>query len=51
MTETHGPSYPFQATDWIDGINMDKLRTGCLARAKAELFEKRNFGAFLTLNE
>jgi hypothetical protein len=30
---------------------MDKLRTGCLARAKAELFEKRNFGAFLTLNE
>lgn len=51
MTEAHGMSYPFQSTDWIDGINMDKLRTGRLERAKTELFEKRNFGAFLSLNE
>jgi Xaa-Pro aminopeptidase len=44
-------SYPFQATDWIDGINMDNLRVGRLKRAKMELFEKRKFGAFLSLNE
>ncbi len=51
MTEKHGMSYPFQATDWIDGINMDNLRVGRLKRAKMELFEKRKFGAFLSLNE
>ena len=51
MTDAHGNSYPFQAADWIDGISMDKLRAGRLARAKTELFEKRDFGAFLSLNE
>ncbi|MEK6710092.1 MAG: M24 family metallopeptidase [Nitrospinota bacterium] len=51
MTEAHGISYPFQTTDWINGINMDNLRKGRLRRAKAELFEKRKFGAFLSLNE
>ncbi len=51
MTEAHGMSYPFQSTDWIQGINMDNLREGRLARAKTELFEKRDIGAFLSLNE
>ncbi|MBI2177393.1 MAG: M24 family metallopeptidase, partial [Candidatus Tectomicrobia bacterium] len=51
MTEAHGMSYPFQATDWINGINMDNLREGRLKRAKTELFGKRKFGAFLSLNE
>ncbi len=32
MTEAHGMSYPFQNTDWIQGINMDNLREGRLAR-------------------
>ena len=51
MTDAYGKSYPFQPADWIEGINMDKLRAGRLARAKKELFEKRKFGAFLSLNE
>jgi len=51
MTEAHGMSYPFQSTDWIDGINMVNLREGRLKRAKMELFEKRKFGALLSLNE
>ncbi len=51
MTEAHGLSYPFQGTDWINGINMDNLREGRLKRAKTELFEKRKFGALLSLNE
>ena len=51
MTDKYGKSYPFQPMDWIEGVNMDKLRTGRLNRAKAELFEKRNFGGLLSLNE
>jgi Xaa-Pro aminopeptidase len=49
--DAYGKSYPFQPADWIEGINMDKLRAGRLVRAKKELFEKRNFGAFLSLHE
>jgi Xaa-Pro aminopeptidase len=51
MTDKYGKSYPFQPMDWIEGVNMDKLRIGRLKRAKAELFEKRNFGGLLSLNE
>jgi Xaa-Pro aminopeptidase len=51
MTDKYGKSYPFQMTDWIDGINMDRLRSGRLARAKTELFVNNDFGAFLSLNE
>src|SRR3990170_1623471 len=51
MTEAHGMSYPFQGIDWINGINMDALREGRLKKAKVELFDKRKFGAFLSLNE
>ena len=51
MTDKYGKSYPFQPMDWIEGVNMDKLRTGRLNRAKAELFQKRNFGGLLSLNE
>jgi len=51
MTDAYGKSYPFQLTDWIDGINLDRLRQKRLERAKRELFEKRDFGAFLSLNE
>ena len=51
MTDLYGKSYPFQPMDWIEGVNMDKLRTGRLTRAKRELFEKRNFGGLLSLNE
>ncbi len=51
MTDQYGKSYPFQPMDWIEGVNMDKLRTGRLARAKKELFEKRKFGGLLSLNE
>jgi Xaa-Pro aminopeptidase len=49
--DAYGKSYPFQPADWIEGINMDKLRAGRLVRAKKELFEQRNFGAFLSLHE
>lgn len=49
--DAYGKSYPFQARDWIDGINMDKLRYGRRDRAQKVLFEKRNFGALLSLNE
>jgi len=51
MTDKYGKSYPFQPMDWIEGVNMDRLRTGRLARAKKELFEKRKFGGLLSLNE
>ena len=51
MTDAHGYSYPFQATDWLDQPNMDNLRSGRLARAKEQMFENRDFGAFLSLNE
>jgi Xaa-Pro aminopeptidase len=51
MTDKYGKSYPFQAQDWIEGVNMSNLRSGRLARAKSELFEKREFGAFLSLHE
>ena len=51
MTDAYPYSYPHQAADWIDQPNMDNLRSGRLERAKAELFGKREFGAFLSLNE
>jgi len=51
MTDKYGKSYPFQPMDWIEGVNMDRLRTGRLNRAKDALFKKRNFGALLSLNE
>lgn len=51
MTDAYGKSFPFQQTDWIDGINMDRLRYGRKDRAQKELFVKRNFGALLSLNE
>lgn len=51
MTDKYGKSYPFQPMDWIEGVNMDKLRQGRLDRTKAELFKKRNFGGLLSLNE
>jgi Xaa-Pro aminopeptidase len=51
MTDAYGKSPPFQPQDWIEPVNMTKLREGRLARAKAELFEKRKFGAFLSLHE
>jgi Xaa-Pro aminopeptidase len=44
-------SYPLSKVDWIEGINLDKLRVGRLKRAKEQLFEVRKFGAFLSLNE
>jgi Xaa-Pro aminopeptidase len=49
--DAYGKSYPFQARDWIDGINMDKLRYGRRDRAQKVLFENRKFGALLSLNE
>ncbi len=51
MTDKYGKSPPFQPQDWIEPVNMTKLRTGRLARAKKELFENRKFGAFLSLHE
>ncbi|MDE2228360.1 MAG: aminopeptidase P family protein [Alphaproteobacteria bacterium] len=51
MTDKYGKSYPFQPMDWIEGVNMDKLRQGRLDRTKAELFKKRKFGGLLSLNE
>jgi len=51
MTEQHGLSYPTTSVDWIQGINLDGLRDGRLARAKKQLFEVSKFGAFLSLNE
>ena len=51
MTEQHGLSYPTASVDWIQGINLDRLRDGRLARAKEQLFEVSKFGAFLSLNE
>ena len=51
MTDAYGKSPPFQPQDWIEPVNMTKLREGRLARAKKELFEKRKFGAFLSLHE
>ena len=51
MTDKYGKSYPFQPMDWIEGVNMDKLRTGRLNRTKEALFKKRNFGGLLSLNE
>lgn len=51
MTDAYGKSPPFQSQDWIEPVNMTKLREGRLARAKTELFEKRKFGAFLSLHE
>lgn len=51
MTDKYGKSYPFQATDWIDGFKLDRLRSKRLAKAKTSLFENRNFGAFLSLAE
>ncbi len=51
MTDRYGKSNPFQPADWIESVNMERLRNGRLARAKKELFEKRNFGAFLSLHE
>jgi Xaa-Pro aminopeptidase len=49
--DAYGKSYPFQARDWIDGINMDRLRYGRRDRAQKVLFENRKFGAILSLNE
>jgi hypothetical protein len=51
MTEQHGMSYPMTSVDWIQGINLDNLRDGRLARAKEQLFDISKFGAFLSLNE
>ena len=51
MTEEYGLSYPTTSVDWIQGINLDRLRDGRLARAKEQLFEVSKFGAFLSLNE
>ncbi len=51
MTEQYGMSYPMALVDWIQGINLDNLRDGRLARAKEQLFEVNKFGAFLSLNE
>ncbi|TAK43005.1 MAG: aminopeptidase P family protein [Betaproteobacteria bacterium] len=51
MTDAYGKSPPFQPQDWIEPVNMTKLREGRLARAKKELFDKRKFGAFLSLHE
>ena len=51
MTDAYGKSPPFQPQDWIEPVNMTKLREGRLARAKKELFERRKFGAFLSLHE
>ncbi|MFQ5912464.1 MAG: M24 family metallopeptidase [Nitrospinota bacterium] len=51
MTELYGMSYPMSSVDWIQGINLDKLRDGRLARAKEQLFEVSKVGAFLSLNE
>ena len=51
MTEQYGMSYPMALVDWIQGINLDNLRNGRLARAKEQLFEVNKFGAFLSLNE
>lgn len=51
MTDKYGKSYPFQPMDWIEGVNMDKLRQGRLDRTITELFRKRKFGGLLSLNE
>ena len=51
MTEEYGLSFPSDRVDWIEGINLEALRTGRLQRAKEALFEQNDFGAFLTLNE
>jgi Xaa-Pro aminopeptidase len=51
MTEEYGLSFPLDRADWIEGVNMEALRTGRLQRAKEALFEQNDFGAFLTLNE
>jgi len=51
MTDAYGKSPPFQPQDWIEPVNMSKLRNGRLARAKASLFDKYKFGALLSLNE
>ena len=51
MTDKYGKSYPFQPMDWIEGVNMDRLREGRLARTKEQLFKLRNFGGLLSLNE
>jgi Xaa-Pro aminopeptidase len=51
MTDAYGRSPPFQAQDWMEPVNMSNLRNGRLARAKAALFQKHDFGALLSLNE
>lgn len=51
MTDAYGKSFPIHQADWIEGVNMHKLRTGRRDRAQKVLFENRNFGALLSLNE